>query len=214
VAFYFGYGNNPVVGDWDGDVKDSVGIFVNGTWALRNSNSGGGADLVVNYGYGTNPVVGVWNTPGMPLLAEGGRGVRYQATLGAAELDAGVKGAMARLQAAGVVFEQLGRLEQVQFTLADLPDAYLGLAFAGDNRVTIDTDAAGYGWFVDSTPLSDEEFLLFDDKGALEAAPASEAQGKMDLLSSSLTNWVNPWTGRFGRRHAPRQRHGCHACSR
>jgi hypothetical protein len=40
--------------------------------------------------------------------------------------------------------------------IADLPDSYLGLASPG--LITLDRDAAGYGWFVDPTPGDDAEF--------------------------------------------------------
>jgi VCBS repeat-containing protein len=58
------------------------------------------------------------------------------------------------------------RLSGVQFEVADLPGTYLALTrFERDqsgtivsSRVTIDHDAAGYGWFVDPTPFANEEF--------------------------------------------------------
>ena len=45
-------------------------------------------------------------------------------------------------------------------------------------------DAAGYGWFVDSTPGIDEEFGLLAGVGVLEAGSASAARDAMDLLSA------------------------------
>jgi hypothetical protein len=32
------------------------------------------------------------------------------------------------------------------------------VAYPGANRVVVSADAAGYGWFVDATPLTDTEF--------------------------------------------------------
>ncbi len=48
------------------------------------------------------------------------------------------------------------KLSQVQFVISDLPGLHLGET-AG-NRVYIDVNAAGNGWFVDPTPAVDEEF--------------------------------------------------------
>jgi len=70
-------------------------------------------------------------------------------------------------------------LGQVQIVLADLPGAELG-EYA-DNRITIDLDAGGQGWFVDPTPADDREF---SGRGAvLDARGNSPAAGRMDLLS-------------------------------
>lgn len=59
--------------------------------------------------------------------------------------------------------------------MGNLPDGYLGLAYVSGNRVVIDADAAGHGWFVDATPFLDEEF-----SGGLD----TPAAGRMDLLSA------------------------------
>jgi SpoIID/LytB domain protein len=40
----------PLVGDWDGDGKDSVGLYRGGVWSLRNVLSAGPADLTLRYG--------------------------------------------------------------------------------------------------------------------------------------------------------------------
>ncbi|MDD2761250.1 MAG: tandem-95 repeat protein, partial [Methylomonas sp.] len=50
-------------------------------------------------------------------------------------------------------------------------------------QITFDTDAAGYGWFVDSTPSLTEEFLPTSNPYEWVAKAGSEAEGKMDLLS-------------------------------
>jgi hypothetical protein len=67
-----GYGNGSsvmVVGDWTGQGKDTIGVvYLDGgvggqhLWALRNSNTPGSADIIVNgYGNGNSiPVVGDW----------------------------------------------------------------------------------------------------------------------------------------------------------
>jgi hypothetical protein len=51
--------------------------------------------------------------------------------------------------------------------------------------VVLDTTAAGHGWFVDPTPLADEEFAA-TPQGALLALPGSAADGHEDLLTVVL----------------------------
>jgi hypothetical protein len=65
-----------------------------------------------------------------------------------------------------------GGLTCFDVRIADLPGRRLGLA-AG-NTIWIDSNAAGWGWFVDATPRDDSEFLLRGNQGE---------QGRMDLLT-------------------------------
>jgi hypothetical protein len=64
----FAYGDDgdvAVVGDWDSDGVDTIGVYRSGRWHLRNSNSSGFADLDVTYGASTAaPVVGDWDSDG------------------------------------------------------------------------------------------------------------------------------------------------------
>jgi hypothetical protein len=55
----------PVAGDWDGDGVDTIGLFypAPSQFLLRNSNTGGAADLSFAYGppgAGWLPIVGNW----------------------------------------------------------------------------------------------------------------------------------------------------------
>jgi Ca2+-binding RTX toxin-like protein len=52
--------------------------------------------------------------------------------------------------------EAVSALHDVEFQVGDLSGQILGLS--GNGTVFIDADAAGYGWFVDPTPLDDSEF--------------------------------------------------------
>lgn len=64
----------PIVGDWEGDGKDSPGIFVNGRWHLRRSD--GRPNIVFRFGDpGDIPVVGDWNGDGIdtPGVVRNGR---------------------------------------------------------------------------------------------------------------------------------------------
>jgi hypothetical protein len=62
-------------------------------------------------------------------------------------------------------------LNEVNFEIVDFKDLTLGLSTS--DTIYLDTDAAGYGWFVDDTPEDDVEFASDD----------SEADDKMDLLT-------------------------------
>jgi hypothetical protein len=74
----------------------------------------------------------------------------------------------------------IAALGDVTIQIKDLDGLLLGQA--DDGVIYIDADAAGYGWFVDSTPLDDGEFTL-DGDSILLAESGSEADGRMDLLS-------------------------------
>lgn len=64
------------------------------------------------------------------------------------------------------------RLASVQIVIANLNEPYLGLA--SGNTITLDRNAAGWGWFVDATPKDDTEFMTPGSQGELH---------RMDLLT-------------------------------
>ena len=68
---------------------------------------------------------------------------------------------------AGLAAGQLAALRQVQVTIADLPGTLLGLATA--DRITLDMDAAGYGWYTAAVPQT-----------------ADDGAARMDLLTAVL----------------------------
>ncbi len=179
-------GWRPVVGAWNGQGRTTVGVFDpdTATWYLKNSNGPGAPDVTpFRYGgAGWRPVVGDWNFPGLPELAADGQGAASGLTpLGAADL-AGVRdAALARLAGAGIDAKMLATLASVRFEVGALPPGYLGLAFPDASRVVLDGDAAGHGWFIDPTPLQDEEFA--PGGTALAGGPASR---RMDLLTVAL----------------------------
>jgi len=51
------------------------------------------------------------------------------------------------------------------------------------NTIWLDIDAAGYGWFIDSTPWDDDEFSHQNTGSELVAKKTSEAYGNIDLLT-------------------------------
>jgi hypothetical protein len=81
--------------------------------------------------------------------------------------------------AAGLNASALAKFQKTTFVIADLPGTELGEA-VGD-RIYLDATAAGHGWFVDSTPKLDEEFLRGSDT-RLHAIDA-KAVDRIDLLS-------------------------------
>jgi hypothetical protein len=81
---------------------------------------------------------------------------------------------------AGLNADLVARLHETKVVVSDLPGRQLGAAHA--DRIYIDYDAAGNGWFADTTPGSDEEFastLLSDEMSAVDA----RAVDRMDLLT-------------------------------
>jgi Ca2+-binding RTX toxin-like protein len=99
--------------------------------------------------------------------------------LTAAEIGALQAEAIQRWAEAGVDASALARMEQVQIQVADLGGLALGEEFG--NTIVLDTDAAGYGWFIDRTPGQDSEYRASRD-GAF-VADHGPAAGRMDLLS-------------------------------
>jgi len=97
------------------------------------------------------------------------------------ELAPVVADAIDRWAAAGVSPTKIGQLQQLHFQITDLPDAELGMQDA--LTVWIDPDAAGHGWFLDSSHMSDREFFRPRAGDELQAPAGSPAFGKMDLLT-------------------------------
>jgi hypothetical protein len=66
----FGWSTDqPIVGDWDGDGVDTVGVRRGNAFHLRNSNSSGAADLSFAFGRSTDQVlVGDWNGDGRATI--------------------------------------------------------------------------------------------------------------------------------------------------
>jgi len=59
----------PVVGDWDGDGTDTIGVYRNGVFYLSNSNTLGFADIVFPFGApGDQPIAGDWDNDGIDTV--------------------------------------------------------------------------------------------------------------------------------------------------
>ena len=66
VALNYGLaGDYPVVGDWDGDGDDTIGVYRSGRFLLRNSNTVGFAEINFLFGQpGDQPIAGDWDGDG------------------------------------------------------------------------------------------------------------------------------------------------------
>jgi hypothetical protein len=76
------------------------------------------------------------------------------------------------------------RLNDITIHIADLPDGVLGETRG--YSLYVDTNAAGYGWFVDSTPTDNLEYGFALGAARLAAEIDSPAYDRMDLLSVLL----------------------------
>ncbi len=79
--------------------------------------------------------------------------------------------------------QQQQTLSEIDIKVVDLSDETLGRAAAG--TIYIDVNAAGYGWFIDTTPAEHSEFSQVSDL-TLIALPDSEAAGLIDLRTVIL----------------------------
>lgn len=72
----------------------------------------------------------------------------------------------------------------VTLNISDLPGGAVGQTTG--TTITLDTNAAGNGWFIDSTPGDNSEFLPTSNPYEWQARAGSAASGKMDMLSVLL----------------------------
>jgi hypothetical protein len=98
-----------------------------------------------------------------------------------AQLGPVVEAAIERWSAVPGMSGDATLLHQVPFALVPLSGRMVGETIA--ETITIDPTAAGYGWFVDSTPLDDSEFAGRLAPTELTAGAGSPASGRMDLLT-------------------------------
>ena len=101
-------------------------------------------------------------------------------TLAQSDLQPIVNEAIALWSNAGVDAATVQKMRQAQFVISDLPGAYLGETEG--NVIYLDTNAAGNGWFVDSTPALNEEFTSSGSGQQLQAVDP-RALDRIDLLT-------------------------------
>ena len=114
----------------------------------------------------------------VPAVASGNATV-----LSDAQLQPIVAEAENRLTAATGV-QVAAAMSGVSIEITDLPGNMLGEALG--KTILIDRDAAGYGWFVDSTPADDLEFADPLGPYAWAATDGSPAAGRVDLLTTVM----------------------------
>ncbi|HEU0082154.1 MAG TPA: matrixin family metalloprotease, partial [Bradyrhizobium sp.] len=118
--------------------------------------------------------------PTAPLLAAHGQGLEGGLPLTEDMLVPIVAAALQHWVDAGLTDSQMALLDGFNVHVGDLADGVLGLTSGSD--ITIDMDGAGWGWFVDSTPLQSEEFDQVHSATEV-AASSGDASGHMDLLT-------------------------------
>jgi hypothetical protein len=168
----------------------TVAIEVDGVSALSHAYNGvavdGQAGLLVKGGQATfdtvtiatdDPALAIEEAPAALRASQIGDGAEV---LAQKDMQAIFEEAIHRLMISeSLTASQVQYLEAQQFTIADLEGDLL--ASESNGIITIDTDAAGNGWFVDETPQADEEF----HNGDSELAGGNLA-GQMDLLSVAM----------------------------
>ena len=154
-----------------GSVSETVTILVYGdrlkeaneTFYVYLANSSG-PTIVDDRGIGT-----IVNDDKVTKLTAAAFGQGTSNTLAAPVSSALVTEAIARWKAGGA---GTSILENLDIRIADFADMTLGEVIG--QTIWIDSDAAGWGWFVDSTPSDEREFAMPGDQGE---------QDRIDLLT-------------------------------
>jgi hypothetical protein len=125
----------------------------------------------------------VFITPGGSLMAASAPTTTAPADgyVTAAQLKPFVDAAVARWTAALGGIDVASVARKLSFEVVDLPGLVLGQSVG--RVILIDTNAAGFGWFVDASPTDDKEFAGKNGAGELKAQAGSAALGRMDLLT-------------------------------
>ena len=192
--FIFGYDHDtPIIGDWNGDGMDQIGVHRavgNAGYFIQEYNSNGywdAGDRFFIFGYGTDtPMIGNWASAA-PLMAasESATAEADVAPLTADAMAPVVQTAINNWSSAvPLTTEQIKTLRELNICVADLPGARLGQAFG--TTITLDINAAGHGWFVDTTPWDNVEFTPYNSTRDLTALPGSSARNRMDLLTAVM----------------------------
>ncbi|MGC1275928.1 MAG: hypothetical protein WBC44_19660 [Planctomycetaceae bacterium] len=168
-------GDKIIVGDWDGNGVDDLGVV--------RPNAGGGltvfpdingnrvfdatdAAFIYNFGAaGDVVIIGAWPQTALRNAVSVAGGAVADSTapsLTDSQLERVASRTIEELEEAGLDAISVQRLRNVTWQVGDLSGAQLGEV--ADWTVTIDANAAGYGWFVD--PESDDTSALGRDTNA------------------------------------------------
>jgi len=160
IAINYGLaGDYPVVGDWDGNGTDTIGVYRNGTFLLRNSNTVGFANLNFAFGQtGDQPVAGDWDGDGIDTIgvyrpSTGQFLLRNSNTAGSPEMsfflgnvgDVGIAGDWNGdgLDTTGVFRPSNGVIFLKNTNSSGFADVALNYGLAGDQPVTGDWNDDG-----------------------------------------------------------------------
>ncbi|PQO26026.1 hypothetical protein C5Y96_21485 [Blastopirellula marina] len=100
----------------------------------------------------------------------------------AASLTSGDVGIVTAALPPEVIASSIGNdTNVVTIQIVDLPGSQLASTIG--NTIYLDHDAAGWGWFIDLTPLDSSEYSIDSESSRLLATSTSSASGKIDLLS-------------------------------
>ena len=122
--------------------------------------------------------------PGLSAqLAAGGEGPGNSALLSPGQLAPVLKAAIHQWAAAGLPAQDVARLRGVSIQIANLPAGYLGETQIDGTTIYLSADAAGYGWFVDTTPVASAKHIPPTAATALAAGSATTPTGHEDLLT-------------------------------
>ena len=86
--------------------------------------------------------------------------------------------------ASGLSADQADLLDTVRVNILDLAGGRLGET--NGSVISLDATAAGHGWFVDPSPADNSEFEIILSASRLSADNASDAFGRIDLLTVLL----------------------------
>ena len=100
------------------------------------------------------------------------------------QLDSIVAAVIARWSAAGLTREQLAFLRGLKFQIIDLPGAYL--SEADGDRILVDRDAGGNGWFIGANALDEADFAHAASATRRYTDPSGAPAGRIDLLTAIL----------------------------
>jgi hypothetical protein len=161
-------------------LRELAGTF-NVQGGVGNVSTNNNGDTVLTTGsFGTVASVPLPTGPSFQLAA-GGEGPGSSELLTSALLAPILAEAIQRWADAGATADQLTALAGVHVSIADLDGAALAQTI-GSSTIIIDSNAAGWGWFVDPTPAQNSEFDLVHSSTE-HAASSGEASGHMDLVT-------------------------------
>ncbi|MEA2206052.1 MAG: hypothetical protein QOE77_2828, partial [Blastocatellia bacterium] len=98
------------------------------------------------------------------------------------ELDGIFGAAIQRWEATGLTTEQINTMRSLKFEIADLPGAFLGET--NSDRILIDRDAGGRGWYLGADSLSDSLFNNTVSTTRRYTDPKDAPAGQIDLLTA------------------------------